>query len=99
MDDQSFAFLGDLVQNLVSTIVFPDNAFKALDVWNKTSAYMLQHLQELQESQVFPPNLLDPEDEDLEEVRFRMFMFLPAVYVPLCLSSQGYKIQQLWEIL
>jgi hypothetical protein len=98
-DDQSFAFLGDLVHNLVSTIVFPENAFKMQDVWAKTSAYMLQHLNELQESQVFPPNLPDPDDLDLEEIRTRRFMFLPAVYVPLFISSRGYKIQQMWKIL
>ncbi len=47
-DDRSFAFLGDLVQGLITTAVFPDNAFKQLTVQTYSSNHFLQHLDDLE---------------------------------------------------
>jgi len=96
-DTQSFAFIGDLVQNLISTIQFPDNAFEVIQVRVRTADYMLQHLDELNLHPVFVPVEPDVEDPTTQVIRTRRFMYLPAVYVPLFLSAGGYTIRQIWE--
>jgi hypothetical protein len=94
-DDLSFAFLGDIVQGLVSIVQFPDDAFNSLAIPVKTVDCMLQHQDELANQHVF---VLQDED-DSELIVTRSFMYLPAVYVPLMLNSRGYTEKQVWEIL
>jgi len=98
-DNQSFAFLGDLVQNLMSPIQFPDSAFEEITVHAKTVDYILQNLDELAGNPVFVP--VDPalDDPTIQEITTRQFMYLPAVYVPLFLSASGYSIRQTWNLL
>jgi hypothetical protein len=98
-DNKSFAFLGDLVQNLISTIQFPDNAFEEIQVQVQTADYMLHHLDDLNISPVFIPVEPDAEDLAVQENRTRHFIYLPAVYVPLLLSAGGYTVHQAWELL
>jgi len=64
-DDTSFAFLGEVVQGMVSMVHFP-NAFDVIQVWAKSKDYILQHLQEF--NLLLPPNLSDPDNEVIEEV-------------------------------
>jgi hypothetical protein len=96
-DDRSFAFLGEVVQKLVSIVVFPEDAFESVTVRVKTVNYMLQHQEDLVDMVMFPPVM--PQEEDAEIVTTRKCMYLPAIYVPLLLNSRGYTIKQLWDIL
>jgi len=96
-DEQSFAFLGDVVRGLISIVMFENNAFEPVQAWAKRSNYILQHLPELQP--ILPPNLPDPDDAEIELITTRRYMFLPAVYVPLCLNANGFSPRQMWEIL
>jgi hypothetical protein len=98
-DNKSFAFLGDLVQNLILTIQFPDHAIEEITVHAKAVDYMLQNLDELAGHPVFVP--VDPtlNDPTVQEITTRRFMYLPAAYVPLFLSASGYSVRQTWNLL
>jgi hypothetical protein len=98
-DDHSFAFLGDLVQNLVSTIHFLNDAIDTVQVWTRTAEYMAQNLDELIVTPVFMPVQPNQADPTIQEITTRKVMYLPAVYVPLFLSASGYTIRQAWETL
>jgi len=98
-DNKSFAFLGDLVQNLISTIQFPDNAFEEITLHAKTVDYMLQNLDELAGHPVFVPADPTLNDPTVQEITTRRFMYLPAAYVPLFLSASGYSVRQTWNLL
>ncbi len=43
--------------------------------------------------------LPNPADATIEEVTVRKFAYLPAIYVPLFLSANGYSPRQVWDIL
>jgi hypothetical protein len=96
-DEQSFAFLGDVVRGLISIVMFENNAFEPVQAWVKRPNYILQHLPDL--DPILPPNLPDPDDAEIELITTRHYMFLPAVYVPLCLNANGFSPKQMWEIL
>jgi hypothetical protein len=96
-DDKSFAFLGDLVQGMASIVGFPENAFDIVTLRARTEDFILQHLEEL--NPVLPPEPQNPDDVTIQEIHTRRLAYLPAVYVPLFLSSNGYTIRQAWEIL
>lgn len=51
----SFVFLGEVVHGLVSIVTFLEEAFNIMEVRVKSINYMLQHLEELQELPVSPP--------------------------------------------
>jgi len=46
-DNNSFAFLGDIVHRMISTVMFEENAFEVIQAWTKTMMYMLQNLDKL----------------------------------------------------
>jgi len=46
-DNNSFAFLGDIVHGMISTVMFEENAFEVIQAWTKTMMYMLQNLDKL----------------------------------------------------
>jgi len=96
-NDLSFAFIGEVVQKMATSVFFLNEAFNANTLLVKTMDYILQHLDELNDLPVFPPIL--PGEDDSEEVTTRNFIFLPAVYAPLLLNSRGYTPKQMWEIL
>ncbi len=96
-DDRSFAFLGEVVQRLVSIVVFPEDAFEPVTTRVKTVNYMLQYQEDLVDMLMFPPVM--PQEGDAEMVTTRKCMYLPAIYVPHLLNSRGYTIKQLWDVL
>jgi hypothetical protein len=98
-DGQSFAFIGDVVMGMTSTIGFPRSAFEEVQLWCKTVENMLNNLNILDLQPVFPPSLPDPEDPDTIHIVTRRMIYLPAVYVPLLLNSSGYTLRQMWDIL
>lgn len=98
-DGQCFAFMGDVVHGMISTVGFPTNSFEEVQVWTKTLENVMHNLNLLTVSPVFPPSLPDPDDPDTIHITTHRMMYLPAVYVPLLLSSSGYTICQVWDIL
>jgi hypothetical protein len=98
-DGQSFAFIGDVVMGMTSSIGFPRNAFEEVQLWCKTVENMLNNLNILDLQPVFPPSLPDLDDPDTSHIVTRRMIYLPAVYVPLLLNSSGYTLRQVWDIL
>ncbi len=47
-DDRSFAFVGDHVQGMITTIDFPNDAFHKETVFTRTIEFFLHHLEDLQ---------------------------------------------------
>jgi len=85
-----------VVQGLVSIVRFPHEAFNVHTVRVRTVDYILQYLDDLTDLPVLPPVL---QDDEAEEVTVQNYVFLPAVYVPLVLNSNGYTPKQLWGVL
>jgi hypothetical protein len=56
LDDLSFAFLGEVVQCLVSIVSFPEEAFNIVQVRVWTIKYILTHQDELNNLPIFPIN-------------------------------------------
>jgi len=96
-DNLSFAFLGEVVQRMATTVFFPNEAFSPKTLRVKTLDYIVQHLDELNDLPLFPPVL--PDEADTEEITTRNCMFLPSAYTPLLLSARGYTPKQAWELL
>jgi hypothetical protein len=96
-DDLSFAFVGELVQGMVTTMIFPRDAFDIVTVHTRTTEYFLQHLDDLRP--ILPVILPNAADATIEEVRTRKFAYLPAAYVPLFLNTNGYTPTQVWDLL
>jgi hypothetical protein len=96
-DDRSFAFLGDIVRGLITTIMFLDDAFDEITIRTRTIDYMVQHQEELTDAPFFP--MATPQDDQSEEITTRKLMFLPAVYVPLLINSRGYTAKEVWASL
>jgi len=91
-DNSSFAFLGDMVQGQVMTVIFPSDTFDTITTGTKTSLYMLQHLDALiPATPLFPP-VVEGEVDSIK-VTVCKVIYLPAVYVPLFLSAGGYTIK------
>jgi hypothetical protein len=95
-DSTSFAFLGEVVQGQITTVVLPDLAFRTFNVRAKSVDYIVTHLNELG-AHGLPP--ADANDPDATGLTTRAIMYLPARYVPLLLSPTGYTIRQVWDIL
>jgi hypothetical protein len=95
-DNLTFAFLGDVIQGQATTVIFPNDAFDTVTTRTRTSAYMLQHLNDLTTAMPLFPPVADDEADALE-VTVRKVIYLPAVYVPLFLSAGGYTIKQAWD--
>lgn len=96
-DGVSFAFLGDLVHGMVTTVMLPGNAFRVVgNIWAKTADYMVTNLVMIAENGFEPV----PQDEaDATIVSTRRLMYLPARYVALMLDPAGYTLKQAWEVL
>jgi hypothetical protein len=95
-DNNLYAYLGDVVQGQTTIVGFPTTAFNILeDVVARTEEYILEHLNELNGLDTFPP--IAPSDPYTSEVSTRYLMCLPPGLVPLLLDASGYMIRQVWE--
>jgi hypothetical protein len=97
-DGQLFAYLGEVLQGMVTTIQLPATLFQTVhNVRVKTSDYMVAHLNEMTDYGL-PPG---PNEEDAEStlVTTRQVMYLPMKYVPLFLNPAGYTLQEVWGLL
>jgi hypothetical protein len=93
-DKLCFAFLGELVQGTIMNILFPEDAFTTATLRVPSIEYIQQHLDDLMEKPYFPP--MDDHDDNSTQVTTRKLMYLPAVYVPLLISSSGYSLKEVW---
>ncbi len=96
-DGNSYAFLGEITQGVVTTVNFPNNSFNpVMNIRSKSSDYIVTHL-DLIGNKGLPAVLADEPDAEL--VSTRRVMYLPARYVPLFLNPAGYTLRQSWDLL
>jgi hypothetical protein len=96
-DGRGFASLGEVTGTTVTTVAFPDIAFRpVMNTRAKTSDYIVTHLDELGRKGLAPAAA---NDVDSSNVNTRTFMYLPPRYVPLLLDASGYNLKSTWEIL
>jgi hypothetical protein len=98
-DGSSFAFLGDVVHGLTTTIVFPPNAF---NVTGNVRVLPRERLLETYQQDPLQQDPLQPVMADEPEGQLaytRMIMYLPTRYAPYFLDAGGYTIRQTWDIL
>ncbi len=98
-DNNIYAFLGDVTQDITTTICFPNNAFTALPPLTVyTEEHIQANLQARNRLDVFPP-VVAPNNGNATQVTTCYLMYLPSRYVPLFLDSSGYTVKQIWQIL
>jgi hypothetical protein len=96
-DGLAFAFLGDIVQGQVTSVILPATAFRTVhNVRASNTDYIVAHLEDCG---AFGLPQLQANDPESNLVTTRNLMYLLAKYVPLLLNATGYTIRQLWEIL
>jgi hypothetical protein len=98
-DGSSFAFLGDVVHGLATTVVFPPNAF---NVTGNVRVLPCERLLETYRQDPLQQDPLPPVTADELEGQLaytRMIMYLPTRYAPYFLDANGYTIRQTWDTL
>ena len=97
-DNNLYAFLGEVTQGTVTTVVFPNTAFNVIEhIRARTTEFILQNLEAVNGTEGFPP--VPQNDPQVTDIATRYIMYLPARYVSLMLDSSGYTIQEAWNIL
>jgi hypothetical protein len=97
-DNNLYAFLGDVTQDIATTVCFPANAFTPIaNVFAYTEEYILSNLQNLNGLDVFPPQAAA--NNHTTSVTTRPLMYLPSRYVHLYLDASGYTAKQIWQLL
>jgi hypothetical protein len=98
-DGMSFAFLGDVVHGLATTVIFPQNAFnvtgnvRVLPLERILDAFQQDPMQQ------DPLHPVEPDEADGQLAYTRMLMYLPMRYAPYFLDAGGYTVRQTWELL
>jgi hypothetical protein len=96
-DGNTYAFLGEITQGVVTTVNFPNTSFNpVMNMRSKTSDYIVTHLDAIGDKGLPPATAKEPE---AELVSTRRVIYLPARYVPLFLNPAGYTLRQTWELL
>ncbi len=96
-DGQTFAFLGELVQGMVTTIELPAQAFQVVNHARAyTAEYILNHLDQLGDEGLVPPQ---DNNEEVASICTRRLMYLPSRYAALMLRNSGYTLQETWQLL
>jgi hypothetical protein len=96
-DGRCYASLGEVTQGVVTTVNFPDHAFRSVgNIRAKTSDYILNHLDLLGDYGMPPP---DANDQEAGVTTTRRLMYLPPKYVSLLLNPAGYTLRQAWQII
>jgi hypothetical protein len=98
-DNQCYAFLGDVTQDIATTVVFPTTAFATTA---NTLVYLEDHIQNniqaLNGIDVFPA-LTANQIANATMVTTCFLMYLPSRYATLFLNSRGYTIKHIWQTL
>lgn len=102
-DNSCYAFLGDVTQEVATTVVFPANAFQATpSTLVFTEDYLHANLNTLNGIDLFPAipqNQAAAHAAHAAPVITRFLMYLPSRYAHHFLDSTGYTIKQVWQVL
>ena len=96
-DGNAFAFLGDVVQGLATTVIFPPNAF---NVTGNVRVLSQEVILEAYQNDPVRQEPLPPVEADAPNGQLtytRMLMYLPPRYTPYFLDAGGYTVRQVWE--
>ena len=97
-DGLTFAFLGDLVQGVVTTIQLPTLMFPLVpNTRTRSAEHIVTNLDDLGPQGL--PEIAPDNGGEFEAVNTRTLVYLPARYVPLFLDPSGYTLRQVWEVL
>jgi hypothetical protein len=97
-DGSIFAFLGDLVQGVITTIQLPALMFRFVpNTRTHAAEHIATHLDDLGPQGL--PEIEPDAGGEFEVVNTRTLVYLPARYVPLFLDPSGYTLRQVWESL
>jgi len=98
-DGQIFAFLGDVVHGMITTVVFPLNAYNiTANIRVLGQDQLIQALAQLDANHELLPAVEAANPHSLLSMT-RTLMYLPARYVPYFLDANGYSIRQTWDLL
>jgi hypothetical protein len=96
-DGNSYAYLGDVTQGVITTIELPATAFQSVaNIRAKTSDYIITNLDRLGDKGL-PHIAVD--DAEATFITKRQIMYLPYRYAALLLKPAGYNLREIWEIL
>ena len=94
-DNQCFASIGDVTDNVITMTYLPANAFELTDEVNVYSAFdCAQFLTTDTDAHLLPPPLVDG-----TLLKCRRMMALPAHYLPLFMDSAGIPLREAWLLL
>jgi hypothetical protein len=97
-DNNLYAFLGEVTQDVATTVCFPGNAFTTVaNILAHSEDYIQANIQGLNGIDIFPQQ--GAVNNHTSMVSTCHLMYLPSRYVPLLLDSSGYTIKQVWQIL
>jgi hypothetical protein len=97
-DNNLYASLREVTQDIATTVCFPTNAFvPTANVLAFTEEYIQANLQGLNGLEVFPAATVA--NNHTTPVTTRYLMYLPSRYVHLFLDSSGYTIKHIWQVL
>jgi hypothetical protein len=97
-DNNMYACLGDVTNDIATTICLPITAFTPIaNVLAFTKAHLVANIQGENGQDVFPPQ--HAINDHTTAVTTRPLMYLPSRYVHLFLDARGYTIRHLWETL
>jgi len=97
-DGLIFAFLGDLVQGVITTIQLPALMFRFVpNTRTRSAEHIVTNLDDLGPQGL--PEIEPDAGGEFEAVNTRTLVYLPARYVPLFLDPSGYTLRQVWEVL
>jgi hypothetical protein len=105
-DGRYFANLGEVIGDTSVTVVIPNTAFHLMPpegIRALTKEQISVEIGNLPDGTLFPHIAIPPNGTALPlhvtQFRTRHSMFLPAKYVPLVLSTKGYTLKGVWDIL
>jgi hypothetical protein len=97
-DNNLYATLGELNQDVATTVCFPATTFNTVqNALAFTEEHIRTNLVNNNGLEVFPP--LTSPNAHVTPITTRYLMYLLSKYVPLFLDSGGYTLKQVWEVL
>jgi hypothetical protein len=98
-NNSSYAFLGDVTQDVVTSVVFPPTVFNTTpEIIVYTAEHLVANLPALNGLDGFPA-IVGNEVKNTSPVTTRYIMYLPSRYVLPFLDSSGYTIKEVWQTL
>lgn len=97
-DNNLYASLGKVTQDIAPMVCFPSNAFvPAANVLAFTEEHIQANLQGLNVLDIFPAPAAVNNHTTLVTAHY--LMYVPSCYIHLFLDSSGYTVKQIWQVL